>query len=70
VLRQTVIALTAGHKPDEHDNPSEDTVHMVHGRVRLAGDVSWERSARRLRCAAHRGQAQLTAVAGLPTDQQ
>jgi hypothetical protein len=22
VLRQTLIVLTAGHKPDEHDNPA------------------------------------------------
>jgi quercetin dioxygenase-like cupin family protein len=44
-LRQTVIALAAGHKLDEHDNPGEATVHVLHGRVRLgAGDVSWEGS--------------------------
>ncbi len=45
VLHQTLIALAAGHKLDEHDNPGEATVHVLHGRVRLrAGDVSWEGS--------------------------
>lgn len=44
-LRQTVIALTAGHRLDEHGNPGEATVQVLHGRVRLiAGDVSWEGS--------------------------
>lgn len=45
VLRQTLIALAAGHKLDEHDNPGEATVHVLYGRVRLsAGDVGWEGS--------------------------
>lgn len=45
MLRQTLIALAAGHRLDEHDNPDEATVHVLHGRVRLdAGDVSWEGS--------------------------
>jgi quercetin dioxygenase-like cupin family protein len=45
VLRQTLIALVASHKLDEHDNPGEATLHVLHGRVRLtAGDVSWEGS--------------------------
>jgi quercetin dioxygenase-like cupin family protein len=45
VLRQTLIALAAGHKLDEHDNPGEATVQVLHGRVRLrAGDVSWDGS--------------------------
>jgi quercetin dioxygenase-like cupin family protein len=45
VLRQTVIALAAGNKLDEHDNPGEATVHVLHGRVRLrAGDLDWEGS--------------------------
>ncbi len=45
VLRQTLIALAAGRKLDEHDNPGEATVHVLHGRVRLsAGDVGWEGS--------------------------
>lgn len=42
-LRQTMIALSAGRKLDEHSNPGEATVHVLHGRVRLeAGDASWE----------------------------
>ena len=45
VLRQTLIALTAGQKLDEHENPGEATVHVLHGRVRLgAGDTSWDGS--------------------------
>jgi quercetin dioxygenase-like cupin family protein len=45
VLRQTLIALAAGQQLDEHDNPGEATVHVLHGRVRLgAGDVGWEGS--------------------------
>ncbi len=44
-LRQTLIALAAGHTLDEHDNPGEATVHVLHGRVRLsAGDTSWDGS--------------------------
>ena len=43
VLRQTVIALVAGHRLDEHQNPGEATVQVLTGRVRLsAGDTSWE----------------------------
>jgi quercetin dioxygenase-like cupin family protein len=46
VLRQTLIALAAGHRLDEHDNPGEATVHVLHGRVALrAGEDSWEGSA-------------------------
>lgn len=42
-LRQTMIAMTAGRKLDEHSNPGEATVHVLHGRVRLeAGQASWE----------------------------
>ena len=45
VLRQTVIALASGQQLNEHENPGEATVHVLHGRVRLAaGDVSWEGS--------------------------
>ncbi len=45
VLRQTLIALVAGRRLDEHDNPGESTVHVLHGRVRLeAGDLTWEGS--------------------------
>jgi quercetin dioxygenase-like cupin family protein len=44
-LRQTVIALTAGHRLDEHENPGEATVHVLVGRVRLAaGADHWEGS--------------------------
>ena len=45
VLRQTMIALSAGQRLDEHENPGEATVHVLHGRVRLgAGETSWEGS--------------------------
>jgi quercetin dioxygenase-like cupin family protein len=45
-LRQTVIALVVGRRLDEHENPGEATVHVLHGRVRLSsGDVAWEGSA-------------------------
>ena len=45
VLRQTVIALAAGRRLEEHENPGEATVHVLAGRVRLsAGDTSWEGS--------------------------
>ena len=44
-LRQTVIALAEGQRLDEHVNPGEATVHVLHGRVRLAaGDTSWDGS--------------------------
>ena len=43
VLRQTVIALTAGTALGEHENPGEATVHVLRGRVRLsAGETSWD----------------------------
>ncbi|MET4431585.1 MULTISPECIES: cupin domain-containing protein [unclassified Mycolicibacterium] len=46
VLRQTMIALVAGQRLDEHSNPGEATVHVLLGRVRLiAGDNTWEGSA-------------------------
>jgi quercetin dioxygenase-like cupin family protein len=45
VLRQTLIALATGQSLDEHENPGEATVHVLHGRIRLvAGGVSWEGS--------------------------
>jgi len=45
VLRQTMIAMMAGQMLNEHENPGEATVHVLHGRVRLAaGDTSWEGS--------------------------
>jgi DNA-binding MarR family transcriptional regulator len=45
ILRQTVIALVAGQKLSEHENPGEATVHVLQGRVRLgsAGEA-WEGS--------------------------
>jgi quercetin dioxygenase-like cupin family protein len=43
VLRQTLIALAAGHTLDEHENPGEATIHVLHGRVRLiVGDTRWD----------------------------
>jgi quercetin dioxygenase-like cupin family protein len=43
VLRQTLIALTAGKSLDEHENPGEATVQVLHGRVRMvAGETSWD----------------------------
>jgi quercetin dioxygenase-like cupin family protein len=45
-LRQTVIALASGRSLDEHDNPGDASVHVLHGRVRLAsGGVDWEGAA-------------------------
>lgn len=45
VLRQTVIALAAGQKLDEHENPGEATVYVLTGRVRLCADENaWEGS--------------------------
>ena len=42
VLRQTVIALRAGQRLEEHDSPGEATVQVLEGRVLLtAGDASW-----------------------------
>lgn len=43
VLRQTVIALTAGSSLDDHESPGEATLQVLNGRVRLtAASVSWE----------------------------
>lgn len=45
VLRQTVVAVAAGQALQEHENPGEATVHVLHGRVRLvAGKDAWEGS--------------------------
>jgi quercetin dioxygenase-like cupin family protein len=42
LLRQTFIALKEGASLDEHENPGEATVQVLHGRVTLmAGDSSW-----------------------------
>jgi quercetin dioxygenase-like cupin family protein len=46
VLRQTVIALAADARLDEHESPGEATVHVLSGRVRLTtSKSSWEGSA-------------------------
>jgi quercetin dioxygenase-like cupin family protein len=43
VLRQTLVALTAGTSLSEHENPGEATIHVLHGRVRLvAGEHHWD----------------------------
>ena len=45
VLRQTLIALRAGSSLDEHENPGEATVQVLHGRVTLvAGENRWNGS--------------------------
>jgi quercetin dioxygenase-like cupin family protein len=42
-LRQTLIALASGRQLDEHNNPGDATVHVLHGRVRLSsGDDNWD----------------------------
>ncbi|GAA5230430.1 cupin domain-containing protein [Arthrobacter cryoconiti] len=43
VLRQTVVALKAGSRLEEHDNPGEATVQILSGRIVLgSGEVKWE----------------------------
>ncbi len=45
VLRQTLIALQAGSKLEEHENPGEATLQVLHGRVTLAaGESQWNGS--------------------------
>ena len=45
VLRQTLIALRAGSNLDEHENPGEATLQVLHGRVNLrAGENCWNGS--------------------------
>ena len=40
-----MIALRAGSNLDEHENPGEATVQVLHGRVTLvAGENTWTRS--------------------------
>ena len=42
-LRQTVIALAAGHRLGDHDRPDDATLQVLRGRVRLtAGAETWE----------------------------
>jgi quercetin dioxygenase-like cupin family protein len=44
-LRQTLLALAAGHSLDEHDSPGEATLQVLAGRVRLTtGTRTWEGS--------------------------
>lgn len=43
VLRQTLIALTAGSTMTEHESPGEATLMVLRGRVRLrSGETSWD----------------------------
>lgn len=43
VMRQTIIALTAGSELAEHSNPGEATIQVLSGRVRLDADGhQWE----------------------------
>ncbi|MDX6310061.1 MAG: hypothetical protein QOI06_3107 [Nocardioidaceae bacterium] len=45
LLRQTLIALRAGSNLDEHENPGEATVQVLHGRVTLvANETRWNGS--------------------------
>ncbi|GAA4414183.1 cupin domain-containing protein [Fodinibacter luteus] len=46
VLRETVIALLAGHELSEHESPGEATLQVLRGRVRLDAEPNtWEGSA-------------------------
>ena len=43
VLRQTVVAMIAGARLAEHENPGEATMLVLNGRLRLsAADLSWD----------------------------
>lgn len=43
VLRQTVMALTAGTAIAEHESPGEATLFVITGRIRLSsGGEAWE----------------------------
>ena len=45
-LRQTLIALAAGHTLGEHESPGDASLQVLLGTVRLsAGDETWEGSA-------------------------
>ncbi|MGR6318362.1 cupin domain-containing protein [Micromonospora soli] len=45
-LRQTLVALGAGHALEEHASPGDATLQVLRGRVRLvAQDRSWPGSA-------------------------
>jgi quercetin dioxygenase-like cupin family protein len=38
ILRQTIIALAAGQRLDEHENPGQATVYVLTGLVRMTTD--------------------------------
>jgi quercetin dioxygenase-like cupin family protein len=38
-LRQTLIALAAGRRLDEHENPGEATLQVLHGRIRVTAET-------------------------------
>lgn len=45
-LRQTLIALAGGRHLDDHENPGEATLQVLHGMVRLTeGESTWDGSA-------------------------
>lgn len=42
-LRQTVIAIVAGHELGEHESPGEATLQVLQGRIRVhAGADTWD----------------------------
>jgi quercetin dioxygenase-like cupin family protein len=44
-LRQTLMALKAGSKLDDHDSPGEATLQVLHGKVRVTNSSSgWDGS--------------------------
>lgn len=44
-LRQTMIALTAGSRLDDHESPGEATLQVLQGRVEVTNSTSkWEGS--------------------------
>lgn len=46
ILRQTLLALTAGSALDEHDSPGEATLIVLQGRVQLTSpDARWDGAA-------------------------
>lgn len=55
-LRQTVVALLAGHELAEHQSPGEATLQVLQGHVELtAGDQTWEgRSGEHVTIPSHR----------------
>ncbi len=44
-LRQTLMAMTAGSKLDDHESPGESTLQVLQGRVRVTNSSSgWDGS--------------------------